>query len=209
MEESAPQPRLMNVVLGPGSEAHRHAPRPRHHRTHHHPSGGAAGGDLAPGFQPEPSWNLTNFGGPTIADLTFVNRYVGGAAAWSAGDMTNIDQALSSAMSDGGLPTVIAQYYSGATISSSMLPSAVHEGQLPATVYKDTAEALVKELHDQGALDGADPKQSVIDIMLPQGTVLSDDFSPGFQPPAGQEESVTRRKRGVIKIDPDDAADSK
>lgn len=204
MEDSADQTRLMNVVLSPGSEAHRHAPKPRQQ-----PSDAPASGDLAPGFQPQPSWNLTDFGGPTIAELTFVNRYVGGATAWAADDMSNIDHALSSAMSDAGLETVIAQYYPGQAISSSMLASAVHEGQVPATVYKDTAEALAKELHDEGALGSADPKQSVINIMLPPGIVLSDDFSPGFQPPAGQEESARRRKRGVIKIDPDDAADSK
>ena len=196
--------RLMNVVLGPDSEAHRHVPRPRPE-----PANQPASAELAPGFQPQPSWNLTNFGGPTIADLTFVNRYVGGSAAWVAGDMTNIDRALSSAMSDAGLQTVIAQYYPGKTITSTMLPSAVHEGQLPAIVYKDTAEALVDELHTSGALGAADPAKSVVNIMLPQGTVLSDDFSPGYRPPAGQAEGFERRKRGVIRIDAGDAADSK
>ena len=205
MQENGASPRLMNVVLGPESAAHRHAPRPRHHQ----PSGEPASGDLAPGFQPRPSWNLTDFGGPTIADLTFVNRYVGGVAAWADQDVTNIDHALSSAMSDAALETVMAQYYPSGAITSSMLPSAMVEGDVPPTVYKDTAEALAKQLHDGGALGGADPAKSVINIMLPQGIILSDDFSPGFQPPAGQEETTTRRKRSVLKIDEHDAADSK
>jgi hypothetical protein len=193
----------MNVVLGPGSAAHRHAPK-----AHHAPTHKPASHDLAPGFQPQPSWNLTDFGGPTIADLTFVNRYVGGAGAWSPQDMTNIDRALASAMSDAALQTVIGQYYPG-PITSTMLSSAVHDGQIPKTVYKDTAEALVKQLHDEGALGDADPAGTVINVMLPQGVVLSDDFSPGFQPPAEQAERFARRRRTVLKIDPDDAADSK
>src|SRR5947209_19872837 len=98
MTDGGTPTRLMNVVLGPASGAHRHVSRPSPQ-----PSRGPASHDLAPGFQPQPSWNLTDFGGPTIADLTFVNRYAGGAAAWARGDMTNIDQALSKAMSDAGL----------------------------------------------------------------------------------------------------------
>jgi hypothetical protein len=193
----------MNVVLGPGSTAHRHAPNGRPALVTEPPSDA-----LAPGFEPQPSWNLTNFGGPTIAELTFVNRYAGGAAAWSQQDMAHIDGALSSAMSDAGLQTVIAQYFPR-PITSTMLASAVHDGQMPATVFKDTAESLVQQLHGEGALGTADPANSVINIMLPPGIVLSDDFSPGFQPPAGQEEATARRKRTVLRIDADDAADSK
>ncbi|MGZ6617388.1 MAG: hypothetical protein ACXVFQ_23565 [Solirubrobacteraceae bacterium] len=195
--------RLLNVVLGPGSRAHNQVSRPT-------ASDGAVGGsdDLAPGFRPQPDWNLKDFGGPTAAELTFVNRYVGGSAEWAADDMTNIDQAMSSAMSDPGLQSVIAQYYNG-PISSTILPSAVHEGSVPATVYKDVAEKLVVQLHGEGALGTADPAKSIINIMLPRGVVLSDDFSPGFQPPAGQEAEHERRKGGVLKLDPDDAADSK
>jgi hypothetical protein len=207
--DSAVSERALNVVLSPESEAHR---RVRRQQPPHQPkaAGGQPSAHLAPGFQPQPSWNLTNFGGPTIADLTFVNRYVGGAAAWSASDMTNIDNALSAALSDSALETVIAQYFSGA-IGSTMLPSAVHDGAAPATVFKDTAEALAQDLHSQGALGSADPAKTVICMMLPQGIVLSDDFSPGFKPPAGASaaEGFDRRKKGVLKIDDGDAADSK
>ena len=195
--------RAMNVVLGPGSEAHRAAPRPVAD-----PGGASPSPDLAEGFTPRPSWNLRNFGGPTISDLTFVNRYVGGSANWSTADISNIDQALSSAMSDADLQSVIAQYYSG-PISSAMLPSAVHEAPVPATVYKDVAEQLATQLHTEGALGSADPAQSVINIMLPRGVVLSDDFSPGHVPAAGREQEHSRRKARVLKLDPDDAADSK
>jgi hypothetical protein len=193
----------MNVVLEPGSRAHRAAPRPSMADV-----AASGSGDLASGFQPQPSWNLQNFGGPTIADLTFVNRYVGGSENWSADDMSNIDQALSKAMSDPDLQGVIAQYYPG-PITSTMLPSAVDAAPVPATVYKDVAEQLATQLHAEGALGGSDPSSTVINIMLPKGIVLSDDFSPGHQPPAGQEQADARRKAGVIKIDPDDAADSK
>ena len=204
MSENGVGPRALNVVLGPESPAHRATPRPRPH-----PAGHPSSTDLAPGFQPQPSWNLRNFGGPTISELIFVNRYVGGAASWTVEDMTQIDQALSAAMRDLGLQSVIAQYYPGEGVTSTMLTSAVHDGSVLGTVYKDTAETLAMQLYDEGVLTGADTSKSVINIMLPQGVVLSDDFSPGFQPPAGQEETTARRRRGVIRIGADDAADSK
>ncbi len=195
--------RVLNVSLAPGSGALR-ATKPPHPR----PGGAGGGGQLAAGFEPQPDWNLSNDGGHTISDLVFVNQYVGAAGAWSQGDIDNIDWALEAAMSDETLQSVIAQYYNG-PITSTMLPSGRHEVALPATVYKDTAERLAASLYEAGALQGHDPASCVIDIMLPEGIVLSDDFSPGYQPPAGAEQALERRRRGTIKLDDGDAASSK
>ncbi len=195
--------RRLNVVLGPQSAAHRKvapaAPEP---------SEAAPDANLAEGFKPQPAWNLKDIGGKTISDLTFVSRYVGGAAAWQQSDMQNIDHALQSALTDTELQKVIAQYFNG-PITSAMLPSAVSDAPVGATVYKDTAEKLATQMHAEGALGAADPASSVINVMLPEGVVLSDDFSPHYKPPAGTEEKHERRRKGTIKLDPDDAADSK
>jgi hypothetical protein len=197
--------RKLNVVLAPESPAHRAVKPPRPQRSALAPSE-----NLAEGFEPQPGWNLKDEGGPTIADLVFVNRYVGPAEAWEPEDMASIDRALAGAMSDPGLQSVIAQYYNGAQITSTMLPSATHEAPLPETVYKDTAEQLATTLHAEGALGEADPASSVINVMLPKGTVLSDELSPGFVPPAGGEEAAAKRRAGTIRLlGDDDAADSK
>jgi hypothetical protein len=191
--------RMLNVALAPGSAAHRATKPPK-------PARGPDEG-LAPGLSPQPEWDLTQEGGRTIGDLVFVNRYVGDESAWSQGDIESIDGALAAAMSDEGLQSVIAQYYAG-PISSRMLPSAQRAMPLPETVYKDTAEQMARELYAQGALGGEDPASCVINMMLPNGTLLSDDFSPGFQPPAGAEEAHERREAGTIRIDEKDAASS-
>jgi hypothetical protein len=198
-----PSTRALNVVLGLDSETHRRV-RP----TRPSPSGQQRSTHLAPGFQPQPAWNLVDSGGKTISDLLFVNRYVGPAGAWSPADMASIDAALSEAMSDANLQTVIQQYYP-APISSRMLPSAAHTTATAATMYKDTIEALAGELHTAGAIGAADPGNTVINMLLPPGVVLSDDFSPGYTPPSGAAQSHAHRKAGVIRLDPDDAADSK
>ena len=162
---------------------------------------------LAAGFPRRPSLNLHNFGGKTITDLVFVNHYLGGSAAWDPADMTSIDGALAQALSDDGLQSVIQQYYDPA-ISSRMLPSVVLPGAAPDRIYKDQVEALAAQIFTSGALAGADPGSTVINIMLPRGVVLVDGFSPGFTPPPGQEAQHERRQRAVVKIDDDQDADS-
>src|SRR4051812_41216221 len=95
--------RPLNVTLAPGSKAHRGYAR----------AGDLDEGLLAPTFQPRPDLDLTDHHGRTIADLTFVNCYLGGTAAWDRSDRGNIDQALGASMSDVALQGVMAQYYDG------------------------------------------------------------------------------------------------
>jgi hypothetical protein len=195
-----PQSRFLNVSLLPGSQAHLayyaragtglpaagHPPRPVPSR---------------PGLQ------LHFFGGKTIADLVYVNRYLGGPGAWDPADRASIDAALAKAMSDNALQSVLQQYYEPA-ISSRMLPSAVLPGRVPATVYKNQVEALAARIYRSGALGDADPGRTLVNIMLPRGVVLVDGFSPGFQPAAGTEAEHERRLRAVVTVGAE-AADSR
>jgi hypothetical protein len=164
---------------------------------------------LAAGFPPQPSLDMTFFGGKTIADLVFVNNYLGGEGAWDAADIASIDAALAKAMSDSGLQSVIAQYYPQAVISSHMLPSVILPDLAPATIFKDQVEALAARIFSDGGIGDTDPGSTVVNIMLPRGVVLTDGFSPGFQPPAGTEAEHERRLDGVLKLDDDEDADSR
>src|SRR5262245_10825451 len=116
-----PQGRFLNVSLLPGSQAH------------------LAYYARASSAPPRPGLQLHFFGGKTISDLVYVNRYLGGPDAWDPADRASIDAALAKAMSDNALQSVLQQYYEPA-ISSRMLPSAVLPGRVPATVYKDQVE---------------------------------------------------------------------
>jgi hypothetical protein len=196
--------RLLNVVLGPGSDAHR-ATRPPLRKA----GLPALPPSLAPGFEPQPEWNLAPGSGRTIAHLAFANRYVGSTGAWSQADTENIDQALQAAMSDAALESVVAQYFDPPAAPPDMLPSARREVALPAIVYKDTAEHLVEDIYNDGDLAGMDLSRTVLNIMLPDGIVLSDGFSPGFQPPAGVAGEAERRRARTITLDDGDAASSR
>jgi hypothetical protein len=163
--------RKLNVALAPESLAQvKVAPPP----TTPEPLGTVHAASLAPGFEPRPSWNLASWGGRTIADLVFVNLYVGGVAVWAAADIERIDHALDAALSDPVLESVIAQYFPG-PITSRMLSSVVSKVAVPATVYKETIKQIAKQVYAEGALGDADPAGSVINIVLPKGVVLSDD----------------------------------
>ena len=202
--------RLLNVALSPGSAAHDATGPPAQAADVTEPSTPTAvsGGVPARTLVPRAKWNLTAGAGRTIADLVFVNRYVGEEGTWASSDIANIDRALEAAMSDQTLQSVIAQYYAG-PITSRMLPSAQAGIPLPATVYKDTVEQLVSELHAGGALAEEDPASCVINVMLPEDTLLSDGFSPSFQPPPGSEDGHLRRKEATIKLDGGEAVGSR
>ncbi|WP_104819837.1 hypothetical protein [Kitasatospora sp. MMS16-BH015] len=200
--------RPLNVVVRPGSKLHRAYAEQRAALTPNTAATATAATTTPDGFHPRPQWDLKPHGGRTIADLVFVNRFLGGAAAWDKRDVDNIDLTLEAAMSDPTLQAVMAQYYHG-PITSTMLPSDVVEGARPAgsRFFKDDAEALAAELFSAGVLGDNDPAQSVVNMMLPRGVILVDDFSPGFRPAAGDEETHGRRTRALIKVD-DDASDS-
>jgi hypothetical protein len=155
---------------------------------------------IAAGFDPRPDLDLTYRGGRTIRDLVFINCYLGGAKAWAQTDRTNIDKALSLAMSDADLEQVIGQYYSK-PISSRALKSKVVGGAVGKRFFKDQAEARVAALHAAGVLGSADPKSSVINLMLPRGVVLVDGNSDG------SEEKTDPHARSVL-VD-DEQVDSK
>jgi hypothetical protein len=162
-------------------------------------SAGIEAETLAAGFQARPDLDLEDHHGRTIADLAFVNCYLGGSSAWDDGERASIDQALDDAMTDEGLQQIVAQYYS-APISSRSLPSTVIEGQLGERFFKDDAERMVVELASNGVLGDADPENTVIDMMLPKGTVLVDGNSDG------SEESEAPHAKAVL-VD-DDQGDS-
>ncbi|HWE35739.1 MAG TPA: hypothetical protein VG406_04140 [Isosphaeraceae bacterium] len=134
--------------------------------------------ELAPGISPTPAHDLVFHGGKTIADLTFTNFYVAGDSAWDAGDIQNIDNALSRAMSDPDLNNVMVQYFPGRSITSTFVASKKLPGSQPATVSQGDVEALAQSLHNQGALSGFDLSSTVFNFLLPPGTILTTDAAP-------------------------------
>lgn len=133
---------------------------------------------IAPGIKPTPTHDLIFHGGRTIADLVFMNFYVGGSAAWQANDMQNIDRALGAAMSDAKLNNVMSQYYPSGKISSTFRGSKVLAGPKPSVVSQGDVEALTAQLLQAGTLSGFDFTAAVFNFMLPSGTILNTNPSP-------------------------------
>jgi hypothetical protein len=132
----------------------------------------------APGLPSTPAHDLISHGGKTIADLQFANYYVGGAGAWNNNDIQSIDQALAAAMSDQHLNNVMAQYYSGGHLSSKFLGSETLAGPPPQTVSQGDVENLVRTLYRAGNFSQYDLANTVVNFMLPSGTILNTDPTP-------------------------------
>jgi hypothetical protein len=160
---------LLNVVLRPGSEA----------------EDSYRSAVLAPGFGPEQALDLRYFGGKTLPQVRWANVYAG---SWDAGERAQIDRALAAAMRDVDLNNVLAQYFPGASVTATFAGSSVHDGPVPATVYRDTLETLV------GGIDGAVP---IVCILLPRGAVLVDGDSSGGHAERDLDSDAVDSKHGL------------
>lgn len=133
---------------------------------------------LATGIAPSPTRDLLFHGGKTVPVMQFQNLYVGGEASWQESDITNIDRAIATAMSEPRLENVMVQYFPGRKISCTAIASRVLESPKPGTVSQGDVEALLRKLHAQGALAGHDFATTIFNFVLPRGTVLTDGALP-------------------------------
>src|SRR5579884_2096587 len=163
--------KLMRVLVRPRSiaESKRH-PRAKDR--------GPQAKALAPGFQPTPQHDLKFRGGRTIPHLAFTNFFVGGAASWQQSDIDNINHALAGAMSDPKLNNVMAQYFTGA-ITTNFIGSQILVGKKPKKVTETSAHKMITDLLNAGKLKGVSLPSTVVNLLLPSGTVLTDGTGPG------------------------------
>ena len=159
---SAPVTRVLRVDARPQSEA-----ATLYRRAIGRPEA------IAPGIAPHPEFDLVDHGGKTIPNLTFVNFYLSGAA-WPASDRESVDAALEAAMADSGLNNVMAQYFGGVPPPSTAMPSQRVNLAAPATTDNASVAAILERLVSGSFLDGLDLTSSVVNLMLPPGTVLAD-----------------------------------
>jgi hypothetical protein len=132
---------------------------------------------LAPGLPATPEEDLVYRGGKLIADLSFVNFYVG-VGSWAQSDMDDIDAALEAAMTDPHLNNVMAQYFPGGRLTSRFAGSVPLDGPAPDVVSQGDVEVLVKRLFRAGKLARFDLTSTVFNFLLPPGTLLSTDEAP-------------------------------
>ena len=121
-----------------------------------------------------PQEDLKYRGGRTIRNLSYINLYVGGQDAWDPLDWKSIDKALAAAMADPHLNNVIVQYFGNQPISSSFKKSFFLSGWRPQFVAKGDLERQIRSLHGSDAFSGLDLPNTIVNFMLPRGTVLGD-----------------------------------
>ena len=190
--------RPMNVYVRRGSKAE---------KTFRRHAGSPVPTAIAPGVPPSPDHDLKYQGGKTIQNLRFTNFYVGGDA-WDAGDIANIDKALTEAMSDQDLNNVMVQYFPG-PITTSFDGSQPLPGAAPLVMSQGDVEQLVTTLYTRAKLTGHDLTSTVFNFMLPPGTVLNTDTTTtggGQQVAAAAKKQVAAVKSHIVV--PQDDADS-
>jgi hypothetical protein len=67
------------------------------------------------------------------------------------------------------------QYFNNQPITSTLVTSKKLPGIPPPVLTQGDAELLLRRLHQQGTLNGMDLSSTVVNLLLPSGTVLSTD----------------------------------
>lgn len=146
------------------------------------------------------SENLKYRGGKVIRNLSYVNLYISGDTDWSTSDVERIDRNLSLAMIDEHLNNVLLQYFDNQPIRSTALPSHPLVGHTPKIVTRGDIESYVTYLHQQGFLRSFDLSNTVMNLILPSGTVLTTDRDRG--------DSELARSDGQANRDPEFVSES-
>jgi hypothetical protein len=127
---------------------------------------------IAPGFKPKAKYDLAFFGGTTIADLVVQCFFVDPHNTWTAAEKSATEQALSAAMSDSNLNSIVGQYFQ-TPISSKVLASTTLNAATMTTCHQNDIEHVVTTLHDNKTLQG-DFTSTAFCFLLPQGVRLLD-----------------------------------
>lgn len=151
---------------------------------------------IAPGFQPSSQYDMSFFGGRTIAQATVVPVYVGGDGAsghaqpWAQSDQSAIDTALGQALSDTGLESVMAQYFPS-TPTATVAASLSHTDQ-SASLQQSDIESMVQSAWSAGALSGGPAASTLFCFLLSPGTRLfAADGSDSYNGLGGYHGSVS------------------
>lgn len=174
--------------------------------SYHHSRAGLPGNSLAfpkaiaPGLGPSPIHDLLFHGGRTVPNMQFQNLYVGGSQSWRESDITSIDKAISTAMTDKGLNNVMVQYFPGKQISCSTIASQILTGTKPAVVSQGDVESLVTRLFRDGKLGQSDLDATIFNFILPSGSVLNTNAAAtGNLDPAKAQKLRRGAEGGVLR----------
>lgn len=138
-------------------------------------AGGERQFDFFGDSSPTSDHSLKYHGGRTIRDLYYVNLYISGDKKWTRADVERIDRHLAAAMSDEHLNNVLLQYFGNQPIRSTALPSHPLVGYTPGTVTRGDIQYIIGWLHRQGFLKSFDLQNTVFNLLLPPGSVLTVD----------------------------------
>jgi hypothetical protein len=150
---------------------------------------------IAPGIQPHPEFDLADHGGKTIPTLSYATFYLGAHGKWAASDIQSIDAALAGAMTDSALNEIMGQYFGGTAPTTTVKASQTVNIAPHHRTDKTAVETIVGKLLAGGHLAGLDLSQTVVNLMLPPGVVLSD--SGGAQKLQGLDEAAADSLHGL------------
>jgi len=153
--------------------------------------------EIAQGIDPAPLEDLIFHGGRVVPQMEFQNVYLGENDDWSEDDITSIDSAITLAMQDQDLNNVMVQYFPGPkSLECDPRGSFVQGETKPSQLGEPDVQATIVALFDNGKIKKSNLEDTVFNLILPSGTVLTLDDSSSLQGLGGYHGSVQVRRGG-------------
>jgi hypothetical protein len=169
MKQVAKRREIMRVQARAGSYAAR-----QHQQQSGLPSGSLVRPKaIAPGINPAPLDDLIYMGGKIIPQMGYQNIFLGGDAAWTASDTTNIESAIKLAMHDRKLNNVMRQYFPGAQLSCDALTPFIFDEPAAKRIDEASVLEMLTRIFDSSLLPSSDLSGTIFNFILPPGAVLA------------------------------------
>src|SRR5271166_1622113 len=152
--------------------------------------------EIAPGIDPAPLEDLIFHGGRVVPQMEFQNVYLGETEDWSRNDIESIDSAITLAMRDQDLNNVMEQYFPGASLECDPRESFVLEQTKPSQLDEPGVQATVVALFDKAKIKKSNLDDTIFNLVLPPGTVLTLDDSSSLEGLGGYHGSVQIKRGG-------------
>jgi hypothetical protein len=152
---------------------------------------------IAPGISPAPLEDLIFHGGKVVPQMEYQNVFLGQTSDWAESDIEAIDSAIMLAMQDQDLNNVMVQYFPGATLECDSRDSFVLDGARPSELDEPGVQATVIALFKGGKIKKTNLDNTIFNLILPPGSVLTLDDSSSLRGLGGYHGSVQTRSGGT------------
>ena len=148
---------------------------------------------IAPGFEPSPKHNMKYYGGHTITDMLSVLIFVG-SQDWDEKEARLLEKNINLVMTDDILNNVVNQYFDK-PVTYTQFPIMDLSGPVPEKFTRHSIQDVLEDIYPE--IEGMDFKNTVFNLLLPPGVVLTSRGMPDGPQYSGEDPHAFIERHGA------------